>query len=453
MKKRMKKCLSLVLAGAMAGMLATGCGANGGKEGTAAGDGSETAGTAKETGISDAAEQKAGGETAGGEKTKLVLWMPPFGTEESLDKEVWGEILKPFEEENNAQVSIEIIPWSNYEEKYLTGISSGQGPDVGYMYMEMINDYIKAGAITPFDEYLTAEDRDNYYYLDKGVIDGKQYAMPIVVGSARVMFYNKAILKEAGVETVPQTWEEFEDACRKVAAIGKTPMLQQWGDKSKGAMNSIFFPYLWQAGGEIFSEDGTKAAFDSEAGVKAAQFLADLRFKDGIMPESITSMSEDQVFAEFKAGNTAFVVSPTNQGSAFKEAGIDWGFFTSLKDQRMGTFASADSLVLISASKNKDLAVKMVKYMLSGPSMTKFHEMAAFPPVAKDEEYHDDPAFKTVYEDNQDALITLPAVQGSAAVYDNLYKNLQLLMLGQMTPEEALKNAADYANNTLSQNK
>ena len=44
-------------------------------------------------------------------------------------------------------------------------------------------------------------------------------------------------------------------------------------------------------------------------------------------------------------------------------------------------------------------------------------------------------------------------MQGSAAVYDNLYKNLQLMMLGQMTPEEALKNAADYANNTLSQNK
>lgn len=69
-------------------------------------------------------------------------------------------------------------------------------------------------------------------------------------------------------------------------------------------------------------------------------------------------MSEDQVFAEFKAGNTAFVMSPTNQGAGFKEAGIDWGFFTSLKDQKMGTFASADSLVLISASKNKDLAVK-----------------------------------------------------------------------------------------------
>ena len=53
----------------------------------------------------------------------------------------------------------------------------------------------------------------------------------------------------------------------------------------------------------------------------------------------------------------------------------------------------------------------MVKYMLSGPSMTKFHEMAAFPPICQDEEYHD-LAFKAVYEDNKDALITLPAHAG-----------------------------------------
>lgn len=447
--KKIKQCVSLMLAGAMVGTLAVGCSSNEAKEATTA----PTVNAENKSEPASAQEKPAGEEkSTGGEAAKLVLWMPPFGTEESLDKEVWGNILKPFEEENNVQVTIEIIPWSNYEEKYLTGISSGQGPDVGYMYMEMINDYIKAGAIAPFDEYLTEEDRNNFYYLDKGVIDGKQYAMPIVVGSARVMFYNKAILEEAGIETPPQTWEEFTDACQKVADIGKTPFLQQWGDKSKGAMNAIFFPYLWQAGGDIFDETGTKAAFDSEAGIKAAQFLADLRFKDGFMPESITSMSEDQVFGEFKAGNVAFVMSPTNQGVNFKDAGIDWGFFTSLKDQKMGTFASADSLVLVSGGKNKELAVKMVKYMLSGPSMTKFHEMSSFPPIAKDEEYHDDPVFRTVYEDDKEALVTLPAVQGSAAVYDNLYKNLQLMMLGQMTPEEALKNAADYANSTLSQN-
>lgn len=423
MKKTMKKLASMMLIGVMSASLLSGCGSGGGT-------------------------QK--GESEGG-KT-LTLWMPPFGTEESLDKEVWGNILKPFEEEHNVKVSVEIVPWSNYEEKYLTGISSGQGPDVGYMYMEMINDYIESESITPFDEYLTKEEKDNFYYLDKGVIEGKQYAMPIVVGSARVMFYNKELLKEAGVTEIPGTWEEFTDACKKVADTGKTPFLQQWGDKSKGAMNAMFFPYLWQAGGQIFSEDGTKAEFNSEAGLKAARFLADLKLKDGILPEEITSMSEDQVFAEFKKGNAAFVVGPTNKGAEFTAAGVDWDYITSLQDQKMGTFASADSLIMVSASKNKELAAELVKYMLSGPSMTEFHKMAPFPPVAKDEGYNDDPIFKTVYEDNKDALVTLPAVKGSAAVYDNLYKNLQLMMLGELTPEEALKNSAEFADSTLAQN-
>lgn len=440
MKNRTRKLLSILLAGLMSLSLLGGCGSKVEKEvqeGTGDAD----------TKTTDQAEAKSTGEI-----TKLTLWMAPFGTEESLDKEVWGNILKPFEEKNNVQVTIEIIPWSNYEEKYLTGISSGQGPDVGYMYMEMISDYVEAGSIEPFDAYLTEADKDNFYYLDKGLINGQQYAMPIVVGSARVMFYNKDILEEAGVTTIPATWDEFTEACKKISATGKTAFQQQWGDKSKGAMNSIFFPYLWQAGGEIFTEDGTKSAFNSEAGLKAAKYLADLKFKENIISDSATSMAEDQVFAEFKAGKLAFVMGPTSKGADFTSAGINWDYVTSLKEQQMGTFASADSLVLVSASKNKDMAVELVKYMLSGVSMTEFHKMSSFPPIGKDEEYNDDPIFKKVYEEDKDALVTLPAIKGSAAVYDNLYKNLQLMMLGELTPEEALNDAAEFADNTLAQN-
>lgn len=446
MRKRTKKLLSILLMSAMSISLFSGCGSSktdSGEKNPAADSNAQTT----EKAVTEGDESKA----PSGDTTNLTLWMPPFGTEESLDKEVWGNILKPFEEENNAKVTIEIVPWSNYEEKYLTGISSGQGPDVGYMYMEMINDYIESESITPFDEYLTAEEKDNYYYLDKGVINGKQYAMPIVVGSARVMFCNEDILNAAGVTTIPSTWSEFQDACKKISDSGKTPFLQQWGDKSKGAMNSIFFPYLWQAGGEIFNEEGTEAKFNSEAGIKAAQFLVDLK-NNKMMPDAITSMAEDQVFSEFKKGEVAFVMGPTNKGAEFTDAGVKWTFTTSLQDQKMSTFASADSLVMVSASKNKEMAAKMVKYMLSAPSMTEFHKMASFPPVAKDEEYNDDPTFKKVYEEDQDTLVTLPAVKGSAAVYDNLYKNLQLMMLGELTPEEALKNSAEFADNTLSQN-
>lgn len=385
------------------------------------------------------------------ETKSLLLWMPPFGTQDTLDKEMWAKAIAPFEQQNNVKVEIEIVPWSNYEEKYLTGISSGNGPDVGYMYMEMMNDFIDMGALEPFDSLLADSDRENFYYLDKGVINGKQYAMPIVVGSARVMFYNKDILAKAGVTDVPKSWEQFVAASKAVKAAGVTPFQQQWGDKSKGAMNAIFFPYLWQAGGQLFSEDGTQATFNSPEGIKAAQFIYDLK-KKGYIPESTTSMSEDQVLAEFKAGKLAFAVAPTNRGAEFTEAGISWDYMTSLSETKGGTFAAADSLVLMSSSKDKELASKLVLHMLSGPSMTEFHKMAPFPPVGKDEAYNDDENFKRVYEEDQGSLVTLPAVKGSAAIYDNLYKNLQLMMLGELTPEEALNESAAFANETLSQN-
>ena len=433
----MKKMFKALLATGLAVVLLGACG-NAKKE-----DGQKES---KQVETSADAEKKTDGE-----KTELLLWMPPFGTEDTLDKEMWKKVLAPFEKENNCNVTVEVIPWSNYEEKYLTAISSGAGPDLGYMYMEMMNDYIDMGALEPFDSYLTDKEKDNFYYLDKGVIDEKQYALPIVVGNARILCYNKKLLEQAGVEKAPETWDEFLAACKKLKDAGITPIQQQWGDASKGSLNSIFFPYLWQAGGDLFSEDGKQATFNSEAGKKAVEFLYSLK-KEGYLPDSATSLTTNELYEQFKTGQVAFCVVGTNKGKGFTEAGVDWDYITSLKDKKNATFVAADSLVLLSGSKHKDLAAKMALYMLSGPSMTQFHEMAPFAPVGKDEEYHDNEQFKKIYEEEKDDLHTLPAVKGSAAIYDNLYKNLQLMMLGELSPEEALKESADFANEALAQN-
>ena len=135
-----------------------------------------------------------------GKKTDLLLWLPPFaaGDDGALDKEFWTETLAPWAAENNVDLTIEITPWGNYEEKYLTGFSSGEGPDVGYMYLEMFNDFIEMGALEPLDAYITDADRENYLYLDKGFIKGKQYTMPFIVGNARILYFNMDILEQAG---------------------------------------------------------------------------------------------------------------------------------------------------------------------------------------------------------------------------------------------------------------
>lgn len=154
--------------------------------------------------------------SSSGGKDKLTFWFPTFASAdgEVTDEEFWNEKMDAFEEENNCEVNVEIIPWDNYEEKYLTGVNSNDGPDVGYLYMEMFYDYIDMGALADIDEYFTDDEKANYLYYDLGNIQGGQYALPVVVGNPRLLAANMDILKEAGVDAVPTNWDELKAAMR-----------------------------------------------------------------------------------------------------------------------------------------------------------------------------------------------------------------------------------------------
>jgi len=406
--------------------------------------------TSKETTSQSASSSTASQDK---EKTELVLWMPPFGTEDALDKSFWEDNLSDFATQNNVELTVEIVPWGNYEEKYLTGITSGSGPDVGYMYIEMISDFINMGAIEPLDSYITQEDRENYLYLDKGFIQGQQYTLPIIVGNARILVGNMDLLNDAGITEVPTTWDEL-------IATGKIlrektpdiiPFAQPWGEPAIGALNSLYYPYLWQAGGEIFTDDASKLALDSPEALEATQFLYDLRFKHDIISENAMSYTNNDVIALLNDEKVALTVIDCTNAAKLGDQGINWDFVPFLTNKSGGTFVAADALIMTSNSDNKELAAKLMKTMTSGDIMTKFHhELAMFPPVAKDEEYNDHAEFKDMYANNAADLRTLPAVAGSFKAYDSLYKNLQLMMMGELSPEEALSYSVEYSENVLS---
>lgn len=423
---KMKKLLSILLSIAMVTLLLTGCG----KTETTASSGT-------------------GGSTPTGEKTDMLLWLPPYATGgEALDQEWWTETLAPWAEENNVNLTIEITPWGNYEEKYLTAFSSGQGPDVGYMYLEMYNDFIDMGALEPLDAYFTEEEISNYLYYDLGNVKGAQYTLPFIVGNARILYFNMDILNEAGVTELPTTWQDLVDVCTQVKEAnleGVIPFAQEWADPAIGALNNLFYPYLWQAGGDIFNENGEVALTENDAAVKAAQFLYDLRYTYEILPDESMSMTGNDIRDQFAAGNVAVASMSANVASIFDEAGINWDFVPSLEDETKATWIAADSLIMNAASENKELAASLVKHITSPAIMEKFHsELSAFPPISKGEKYLDNERFKDLYADDT-YLHTLPVAPNSFKVMDSLYKNLQLMMLGDLTPEQAIQQTVDYA--------
>lgn len=392
------------------------------------------------------------GGGSSGSADKLEVWMPTPHGAKSTDEELayYEEIVADFEEENDVEVTITQIPWASYEDKYLTGVSSGEGPDVGYMYNEMIGDYMENGAISAMDEYLSDEFKDNHLFLDQGVFEDEQFMIPYVVGNARVIWANLDILEDSGVEELPTDWAEFQEAAKQVADAGYEAVLQPWGEGNSGVLNQIFYPYFWQAGGELFTEDGSATAFNSEAGLEAVGFITDL-MDSGAMSSDASGMDQDDVDALFLEGEIAFHFDSQSIALDVDEQDFEADFIASLTNKQQATFVANDGLVLFDAAEDKDLAAKLIETLLADEAMSKFHqEVVSYPPVTKGETADDD-RFSEIYE-QPDMLQSLPIQPNSAPVYNALHKNLQQVVGGSKTAEEALQDAADEGDAALQGN-
>ena len=378
----------------------------------------------------------------------INFWFPTFASSDGAvsDQEFWEEALAPWAEENNCEVNVGIVPWDSYEEKYLSGTTSKDGPDVGYMYMEMFYDYIENGVLADIDGYFTDEEKANYLYYDLGNLLGGQYALPVVVGNPRILIANMDILAEAGIEAVPTTTEEFLAACKAVKEnTDKTPFLQDWGNPHYGSLNEIFWPFFWGDGGQIVDEEGN-LTIDTEAGLEAATFVRSL-LDEGYLPETCTS--NDDTIEPFKNGEVAMIYCASS--NALRIDTVNWDYAAVVQgSQAAKTFVAADCLVMFESCENKELAASLMKYVTSAKVMSAFHQQVSDqPPITADEEYTGDERFASLFTEYGDNFVSLPVFKGAASMYDYFFKNLQSMMLGEMEPAQVLSDTTEYYNSNL----
>lgn len=400
-----------------------------------------------------------GGKDAGkdGEKETLSVWLPPLDDETEKN---YVPLLDKFEEENNCELDVQIIPWDTYEEKYMTGINADEGPDVGYMYVEMFPTYIDSGAVVDMSEYLSDEDYEEYLYLDKGEMMGEQYGVPIVTGNPFIMYYNKDILDELG-EKAPETWEDFKRICEKATkdtdGDGKIDQYGYAAGFNNGDMsplyllNSYYYSLLWQSGSDIYNDDLKSVRFNDEAGVKAVEYLKSLT---PYMPEDYMSLAATDAFSSvFGGGKAAFACARAMQAQteSFKETypDLNWDYVTSLKGEQYGTFGAADCLTLMSACENKELGMKLIKYMVGSEVMTAYHKEHFGAPMTADEPYQGDEKLERILTEDRDKWRPLQAGPCGSDILLNLTSQLQAVMSGDAEAKEALDEAADYSNELL----
>ena len=189
-----------------------------------------------------------------------------------------AELLQEMVREFNAKYSgvpIRVERAGGYEEiarKVTASLQAGVVPALAVGYPNTTEEYVRLNAVVAFDSFLrdpaiglSSSDLEDYYpaaiemnqYEQFG---GKMYSFPFAK-SVLMMYVNRKVLLDAGIDAPPETWDEFLSQCRQVKErTGKFAY-------AVDADCSTFDGMVFSRGGEVYRAGAT--LYDSPESVQA----------------------------------------------------------------------------------------------------------------------------------------------------------------------------------------
>ncbi|MDT7782539.1 MAG: hypothetical protein QOF58_958 [Pseudonocardiales bacterium] len=378
----------------------------------------------------------------------VTLWMYPVIADQAQSRAYWQRVEAGFEAEHGVKLRIELQPWESREQKLGAALMAGNGPDVVLLQPDMIPQYVEQKALLPVSEVLSGERPYRSSAVDALTVKGQAYGLPLYQ-TVTTTVYNRKLFAEAGITELPDTWDEVRAAAPKLAAKG-IPILDYAGSAEE-TLNMTFYPLLWQAGGTVFDEDGTKSAFSSPQGVEALKFLVDLKAMGGLPRDAATRRSRlaDDAVAGGRAAMAHAMVSTTARNVVHSIGAENTVVGAPLRGREQVTFGQPGALSLLRKANNPDAARKFLAYMTSPEVVEELCVQAGFFPPWTDS------SPPVVDEVDKGFAQALPSARAGDAhpqarkAMGLLAPHLQAALLGQKTPEQALADAAGEVDTLL----
>ena len=349
-------------------------------------------------------------------------------------------------------VNLEFVPYEGLHDKTVLAQGSGGGYDVVLFDVIWPAEYATNKVLVDVSSKITDE-------MKKGVLpgawttvqyDGKFYGMPWILDT-KYLFYNKDILEKAGIKAPPKTWEELNEQAKMIKDKGllKTPIAWSWSQAEAAICD---YTTLVSAYGGEFLKDG-KPVFDQGGGLDALNYMV-ASYKSGLTNPNSKEFLEEDVRKLFQNGDAAFALNWTymyNMANDPKDSKVAGkvGVVPApgvAGKQAVSAVNGSMGLGITSASKHPDEAWKYITFMTSQKVQNDYAKLSL--PIWSSS--YDDPAVTK----GQEELIAA-AKQSLAAMYPRpttpkyqelstaLQQAIQESLLGQSSPEDALKTAAE----------
>ena len=311
--------------------------------------------------------------------SKVHLQFSSWGSKSEID--ILKPMLAEFEKENtDIKIDFMHIP-QNYFQKLHLLFASNTSPDVVFLNNHYLPVYVNAGKL---------EDLTNYNLIDQNFYpkaveamsrNGKIYAVPRDISNL-VLFYNKDIFDKNHLP-YPNANTTFNDFL--ILARAAT-------DHEKGIFGISFeedplfyLPYLMSEGGGLLSNDGQTEILNTTESQNGLNFYADLRNKYHVAPRQSESASATMA-QMFLQGKLAMHLSGRWLVPKYREsADFDWDVAPFPKGTK-GSIVPLDASgwAISKASKHKEEAARLIKYLSSKENLEKFALSGLIVPARED---------------------------------------------------------------------
>ena len=302
---------------------------------------------------------------AEGEKTTLTMWC--IATESDANRPAYEAAIKAFEEAHpDIKIEWEAFENESYKTKIKTAMNAGTDlPDIFFTWSgAFLGDFVEAGNVYCLDDaYKPFAGALPEVMLSNSTYGGHHYAVPLTYNIV-AMFANMDLLKEAGWDTVPQTYEDLTACCDALVAKGIIPF--GCAGKETWCVTEYLEPIIektigYEALNKIFAGQGT---WNDPAIATAVDTFQDMINKGYFDPNGM-ALGNDEVKANFIAGKTAFYQNGSwNCGEVNDAEGNFQVAMFPVLDAEKATYAQviggpSDSLAVAATSADPEFAAQI----------------------------------------------------------------------------------------------
>jgi maltose-binding protein MalE len=336
-----------------------------------------------------------------------------------------------------AKIDVLTFDTENLRQQFQTQAAAGAGPDLSFGPSDQVGPLSLVKLLRPLDTTMPAGAFDAFVPASLDTLDGHIWQIPDQLGNHLMLLYNRKLLP-----VPPTTHDELVAAGRRLTTKAGTPDAR-YGFVMNTSEPYWLAPYLAGFGGWVL-DAARKPTLDSPAMVAALGYLKALRDEAKIMPREADYQVSETLFKE---GRAAMIVNGPWSIGGYRSAGIDLGTapLPRLPNGRWPEpmIASKGYSVSVNVPAAKlPRVVELVTY-LTGPEaqMRDIAKLGFFPSNAQafaDSLFVGDPVLAGARE----ALAKgrrMPVVPEMRVVWDSMRPNLQDVMNGAKTPEQAAR--------------